>query len=136
MKTLLATTIILAAALWQGVAQAGRWDFREQGAFGERHDRLPIFQRHQPAAPVAPGPARAPAPPSAPPPAQAAPAPHPETSNAVSPAAPPPPMQPADAARRAQQQYGGRVLSVSPGTGGYRVKMLKQGEVSVVTVPN
>jgi hypothetical protein len=36
----------------------------------------------------------------------------------------------ADAARRAQQQNGGgRVLSVDPEGGGYRVKVLKDGEV-------
>lgn len=35
-----------------------------------------------------------------------------------------------DAARRAQQQNGGgRVLSVDPEGGGYRVKVLKDGEV-------
>lgn len=35
-----------------------------------------------------------------------------------------------DAARRAQQQNGGgRVLSVDPENGGYRVKVLKDGEV-------
>jgi hypothetical protein len=36
----------------------------------------------------------------------------------------------AEAARRAQQQNGGgRVLSVDPEDGGYRVKVLKDGEV-------
>jgi hypothetical protein len=42
-----------------------------------------------------------------------------------------------DAARRAQQlNGGGRVLSVYPSGSGYRVKLLKDGEVSVVDVPN
>lgn len=40
------------------------------------------------------------------------------------------------AARRAQEQNGGgRVLSVQPAEGGHRVKLLKNGEVRVLTVP-
>jgi len=43
---------------------------------------------------------------------------------------------PNDAARRAQQMNGGgRVLSVDPNGPGYRVKVLKEGEVRVITVP-
>ena len=39
-------------------------------------------------------------------------------------------------ARDAQRQTGGgRVLSVQPGEGGHRVKILKDGEVHVLTVP-
>ncbi len=39
-------------------------------------------------------------------------------------------------ARRAQQENGGgRVLSVEPWDGGHRVKLLKDGEVRVLTVP-
>jgi hypothetical protein len=39
-----------------------------------------------------------------------------------------------EAARRAQQQYGGRVLAVRPEGPGFRVKMLKDGEVRSVYV--
>jgi len=40
------------------------------------------------------------------------------------------------AATRAQRQHGGRVLSADPdGYGGYRVKLLKAGEVRTVHVP-
>ena len=43
---------------------------------------------------------------------------------------------PSDAARRAQElNGGGRVLGVTPSDQGYRVKLLKQGEVRVLTVP-
>lgn len=40
------------------------------------------------------------------------------------------------AARRAQEQYGGRVLAVRPEGPGYRVKLLKDGEVRTVYVGN
>lgn len=41
-----------------------------------------------------------------------------------------------DVAQRAQQMNGGgRVLSVDPHEQGYRVKLLKDGEVRVITVP-
>lgn len=44
-------------------------------------------------------------------------------------------LSPSDAARRAQQQNGGgRVLGVEPAGNGYRVKLLKDGEVRVVYV--
>lgn len=45
-------------------------------------------------------------------------------------------LSPSDAARVAQQQNGGgRVLSVDRGSDGYRVKLLKNGDVRVVFVP-
>jgi len=45
-------------------------------------------------------------------------------------------LSPSDAARVAQQQNGGgRVLSVDPGDRGYRVKLLKDGNVRIVYVP-
>ncbi|HSW13197.1 MAG TPA: hypothetical protein VLI06_10195 [Solimonas sp.] len=41
-----------------------------------------------------------------------------------------------DAANRAQRQHGGRVLAADEdGFGGYRVKLLKDGEVRTVHVP-
>lgn len=44
-------------------------------------------------------------------------------------------MSPQEAARRAQAgNGGGRVLSVEPAGGGYRVKLLKDGEVRVVFI--
>jgi hypothetical protein len=51
----------------------------------------------------------------------------------------PPPGRPVsrdDAARRAQQMSGGgRVLAADPAEGGYRVRVLKNGEVRSVYVP-
>ena len=48
----------------------------------------------------------------------------------------PHPRQNDEAARRAQQQNGGgRILSVEPAEGGHRVKVLKNGEVRVLVVP-
>jgi hypothetical protein len=45
-------------------------------------------------------------------------------------------FSPGDAARRAQQMNGGgRILSVDPNGPGYRVKVLKEGEVRVFAVP-
>ncbi|MDZ4080725.1 MULTISPECIES: hypothetical protein [Hydrocarboniphaga] len=45
-------------------------------------------------------------------------------------------LSPSDAARVAQQQNGGgRVLTVDRGADGYRVKLLKNGDVRVVFVP-
>lgn len=45
-------------------------------------------------------------------------------------------FSPGDAARRAQQMNGGgRVLSIDPNGPGYRVKVLKEGEVRVFAVP-
>lgn len=42
-----------------------------------------------------------------------------------------------DAARQAQRQYGGgKVLSVDPSGDGYRVKLLRDGDVRVVFVPD
>lgn len=44
-------------------------------------------------------------------------------------------ISPEEAARRAQQQNGGgRVLSVEQAGGGYRVKLLRDGEVRVVYI--
>lgn len=45
-------------------------------------------------------------------------------------------ITPAEAARIAQQQNGGgRVLAVEPEAGGYRVKLLKNGDVRILYVP-
>jgi len=45
-------------------------------------------------------------------------------------------FSPGDAARRAQQMNGGgRILAVDPNGPGYRVKVLKEGEVRVIAVP-
>lgn len=41
---------------------------------------------------------------------------------------------PADAARQVQSMYGGRVLAVQPAADGYRVKVLKDGEVRIYSV--
>ncbi|MEQ1439953.1 PepSY domain-containing protein [Fontimonas sp. SYSU GA230001] len=38
-------------------------------------------------------------------------------------------LSPAEAARLAQRRYGGRVLAVEPEGRGYRVKLLRNGEV-------
>lgn len=55
--------------------------------------------------------------------------PHPELRQA-------PRLTPGEAARRAQAiNGGGRVLAVVPTAGGYRVKLIKRGEVRVVFVP-
>lgn len=44
-------------------------------------------------------------------------------------------LSPDEAARRAQQQNGGgRVLAVEPAGNGYRVKLLRDGEVRIVYV--
>jgi len=49
---------------------------------------------------------------------------------------PPAEFSPGDAARRAQQMNGGgRILAVDPNGPGYRVKVLKEGEVRVIAVP-
>lgn len=48
-----------------------------------------------------------------------------------------PQRNPQDAARQAQQMNGGgRVLSVDAVSGGWRVKLLKDGNVRIVFVPN
>lgn len=45
-------------------------------------------------------------------------------------------MEPGEAARRAQQRNGGgRVLGVNPANEGYEVRLLKQGEVRTLMVP-
>ncbi|MCO6441913.1 MAG: hypothetical protein J5I81_12720 [Nitrococcus mobilis] len=47
-------------------------------------------------------------------------------------------ISPAEAARRAQQRYGGRVLGVELARDGapyYRVKLLRNGNVRVVRIP-
>lgn len=44
-------------------------------------------------------------------------------------------MSPADAAREAQHRYGGgKVLSVEPDGDGYRVKLVRDGDVRVVFI--
>lgn len=43
-------------------------------------------------------------------------------------------LTPADAARRVQNLYGGRVLAVQQDDDGYRVKILKDGEVRIYSV--
>lgn len=46
-------------------------------------------------------------------------------------------ISPGEAARRAQQMNnGGRVLSVEPANGGWRVKLIKHGDVRIVFVPD
>lgn len=46
-------------------------------------------------------------------------------------------MTPGQAAKEAQRQYGGgKVLSVDPSGDGYRVKLLRDGDVRVVFIPN
>lgn len=59
-----------------------------------------------------------------------------DPSSAVTPRGAPVPrpaearLSPSDAARQVQRRYGGRVLSVqAQGGGGYRIKVLKDGEV-------
>lgn len=44
------------------------------------------------------------------------------------------PLSPAEAARRAQSEHGGQVLSVEPFRRGYRVKLLVDGEVRFVEI--
>jgi hypothetical protein len=126
MRKILASLLILSTALTAVPALAGRWDLADRSG---ANTRRPLMQRRQMEAPAPQHPA-AEAPRFQPPnqgpeqaPAQAAAPQHPRS-------------QPVDAARRAQQQYGGRVLSVSPSDGGYRVRLLRDGEVSVVTVPD
>lgn len=47
-----------------------------------------------------------------------------------------PQMSPADAAREAQRRYGGgKVLSVDAAGGGYRVKLVRDGDVRIVFIP-
>ncbi|MFA5937925.1 MAG: hypothetical protein WC809_01105 [Sinimarinibacterium sp.] len=43
-------------------------------------------------------------------------------------------MSPSEAARQVQRRYGGRVLAVQPAGDGYRVKVLKDGEVRIYQV--
>ena len=46
-------------------------------------------------------------------------------------------MTPPQAAREAQMRYGGgRVLSVDAAGDGYRVKLLRDGDVRIVFIPN
>ena len=59
------------------------------------------------------------------------------TDNFVGVPPPPPPrpsMSPNAAARLIQSRHGGRVLAVQPDGSGYRVKMLKEGEVRIYQV--
>jgi hypothetical protein len=123
MYKLLAILLILSTALSAAPAYAGRWDLADRGAGNTRH---PLLQRRQMEAPAPQHPAAE------------APRFQQQTQEqpAVQAAQQRPRSQPADAARRAQQQYGGRVLSVSPADSGYHVRLLRDGEVSVVTVPD
>lgn len=46
-------------------------------------------------------------------------------------------MSPSQAAREAQMRYGGgKVLSVDEAGGGYRVKLVRDGDVRVVFIPD
>ncbi len=45
-----------------------------------------------------------------------------------------PSLSSADAARQVQSLYGGRVLAVQQDSNGYRVKVLKDGEVRIYSV--
>ncbi|MDD3762558.1 MAG: PepSY domain-containing protein [Nevskiales bacterium] len=45
-----------------------------------------------------------------------------------------PRLTPSQAARQVQQEYGGRILAVQPAGAGYRVKVLKDGEVRTYIV--
>lgn len=46
-------------------------------------------------------------------------------------------LSPAQAAREAQHRYGGgKVLSVDPEGDGYRVKLVRDGDVRIVFIPN
>jgi hypothetical protein len=45
-------------------------------------------------------------------------------------------LSPADAAREARSRYGGKVLNVDPASGGYRVRIIQQGTVRTVFVPD
>jgi hypothetical protein len=91
----------------------------------------------EPHAPVRAAPPRAPAaeahrptPPPAPPPASLLP----QAPRMEAPARPM--ISPGEAAQRAQQiNGGGRVLAVEPAENGYRVRVLKNGEVRSVYVP-
>lgn len=48
-----------------------------------------------------------------------------------------PERTPNEAAEKAQEMTGGgKILSVEPVSGGYRVKLLKDGEVKIVMVPD
>jgi hypothetical protein len=133
MRALLASLLIL-GALGAGLAHANRWDQQQQQQqppqrpsffAADRGERRPLFQRRQ-AEPV---------PPTREAPRFQTPQAAPQTAPAA-PANAPPRLQPGEAGRRAQQQYGGRVLSVAPADSGYHVRLLRDGEVSVVTVPN
>jgi hypothetical protein len=124
MRTSRALILLLAIVVAAGPAQAARWSFgqrlAERGA-----ERRPLLSRR----PIDNVPAQRQSNADrsrfsdATPPQQPMPAPPPR-----------PRTLPGDAARRAQAQYGGRVLSVMPTEGGYRVRLLRDGEVSVVTV--
>jgi P pilus assembly chaperone PapD len=63
---------------------------------------------------------------------KAVPAPTELRPDFIRPAAPR--ISPAEAARQVQHQYGGRVLSVQQQGSGYRVKVLKNGEVRMYIV--
>jgi hypothetical protein len=125
------TSLVLFGVLAAGSAHANRWDQR-QPLFADR-ERRPLLQRHPKTEPTPAQPAREESHPAS---TQPAPESSPGAPAATPAVAPQQHLQPADAAQRAQQQYGGRVLSVAPGDSGYHVRLLRNGEVSVVTVPN
>lgn len=126
MRLLLASLLLL-GALFGGAADASRWEQRQPLFAADRGERRPLFQRRQAEPPESPREAPRFEPP-------ATPGPNPQASQTES--MPRAALQPAEAGRRAQQQYGGRVLSVAPADSGYHVRLLRNGEVSVVTVPN
>ena len=120
MRKLFANLLFLGIVLNSASALAGHWDQRQPMA--DRGARHPLLVQRRPPQSVLPRQSTDDTPRFQPLP--------------KAPVVERPPLQPADAARRAQQQYGGRVLSVSPSDNGYHVRLLREGEVSVVTVPN
>jgi len=126
----------LVIASWAGNALA--WDGADQRGHPPEHRSVPTAMSERrigfmgPGTRNASGPGNAPALRPDPPPAMRNSF-NPSSAQTMSAQRRPP----GDAVRRAQQlNGGGRVLSVYPSSGGYRVKLLKDGEVSVVDVPN
>ena len=116
MRSLL-LTVLLAALCWQS-ALAGGWGRHEE----RRQPAPPRFQAQRPP-PAFGGP-------------RPAPAPEPPRPQAVPQQQEFRPLSSGEAAHRAQQiNGGGRVLAVDPAQSGYRVRVLKDGEVRSVYVP-
>ena len=132
MRIAAVTLLLAASSLWSDVVGAAprSWIQFDAAQVRERREHREFLQRPQ-RQPGFAAPQR-----NEPQPVQTfAPRSEPQApANAAPPTAPR--LSPGDAARRAQQQYGGRVLSVYPSAEGYRVKMLRDGEVTVVSVPN